>query len=149
MDVAGVNRLLNRQSGVLGLSELSSDMRTFEEAIHAGPEHPHYERSMLVLKHYTRRIKRYIGAYAAMMGGLHCLVFTGGVGENFREVCEWSCEGLEFLGIEGVQARRAEGRVVEASAPGARVRVLIVPTNEELAIARDTYEILKGRSERR
>ncbi len=141
LDVAGINHLLNKESGVLGLSGLSSDMRTFEEAMHAGPEHAHYERSMLVLKHYTLRVKRYIGAYAAMMGGLDCVVFTGGIGENFVEVCEWSCQGLEFLGIEAVQARRAQGQIVEASAPGSTTQVLIVPTDEELAIARDTYRI--------
>jgi acetate kinase len=144
LDVDGVNDLLNKESGVLGLSELSSDMRVFEDAIHAGPDHPHYERSMLVLQLYTQRIKGYIGAYAALMGGLDCVVYTGGIGENFPEVVEWSCQGLEFLGIEGVQARRAGGEIVDASAPGSRVRVLVVPTNEELAIARDTYEIVTG-----
>jgi acetate kinase len=144
LDGEGVNRLLNKESGVLGLSELSSDMRVFEEALDAGPDHPHYARSELVLKHYTFRIKRYIGAYAAAMGGLDGIVFTGGVGENFAEVCDWSCRGLEFLGVEGVQARRAGGEIVEASSPGSRVKVLIVPTDEELAIARDTYAIVKG-----
>jgi acetate kinase len=142
LDVDGINQLLNKESGVLGLSELSSDMRVFEEAIHTGPAHPHYQRSMLVLKHYTLRIKSYLGAYAAVMGGLDCVVFTGGVGENFTEVCDWSCQGLEFLGIAGVQARQAQGQIVEASAPGSKVKVMIVPTNEELAIARDTYEIV-------
>ncbi len=144
LDVEGINHLLNKESGVLGLSELSSDMRVFENALHAGPAHPHYERARLVLEHYTGRIKRYIGAYAAAMGGLDCVVFTGGVGENFCEVCEWSCAGLEFLGIEGVQGRRADGRIVEASSPTSRVKVLIVPTNEELAIARDVFEVLTG-----
>jgi acetate kinase len=144
LDVEGINHLLNKESGVLGLSERSSDMRAFEEAIHAGPSDPHYERSMLVLQLYTQRIKGYIGAYAALMGGLDCVVFTGGVGENFREVVEWSCAGLEFLGIEGVQARRAAGQVVEATIPDSRTKVLVVPTNEELAIARDTYEIVTG-----
>jgi acetate kinase len=143
LDAAGISQLLNKESGVLGLSELSSDMRTFEEALHAGPDHPDYARSELVLKHYTLRVKRYIGAYAAVMGGLDCVVFTGGIGENFAEVCEWSCQGLEFLGIEGVRARRAGGQIVEASAPESRVKVLIVPTDEELAIARDTYAIVK------
>jgi acetate kinase len=142
LDVEGINHLLNKESGVLGLSELSSDMRVFEDAILAGPEHPDYERSMLVLKHYTLRVKRHIGSYAAVMGGLDCVVFTGGVGENFCQVCDWSCQGLEFLGIEGVHARRADRQIVEASAPGASTKVLIVPTNEELAIARDTYEIV-------
>ncbi len=144
LDTEGINRLLNKECGVLGLSELSSDMRTFEEAIHAGPEHPDYQRSMLVLKVYTLRIREYIGAYAAVMSGLDCVVFTGGVGENFVEVCDWSCEGLEFLGIEAVAARRAAGQIVEASAPKSRVKVLIVPTNEELAIARDTFDIVTG-----
>lgn len=142
LDVEGINRVLNKESGVLGLSELSSDMRTFEEALRAGPDHPHYERSLLVLKLYTQRVKGFIGAYAAIMGGLDCVVFTGGVGENFVQVVEWSCQGLEFLGIDGVQARRAAGEIVEASMPGSRTRVLIVPTNEELAIARDTYDIV-------
>ena len=144
LDAAGIDHLLNKESGVLGLSELSSDMRTFEEALHAGAEHPHYERSMLVMRLYTLRVRQYIGAYAATMGGIDCVVFTGGVGENFAEVCEWSCQGLEFLGIEGVRARRAAGQIVEASAPGSRVKVLIVPTDEELAIARDTHEIVTG-----
>ncbi len=142
LDAAGVNRLLNKESGVLGLSGLSSDMRVLEEALRAGPEHPHYERSRLVLELYTARVKHYIGAYAAAMGGLDCVVFTGGVGENFSLVCDWACAGLEFLGIEGVRARRAGGEIVEVSAPASRVKVLIVPTNEELAIAHDTYEIV-------
>jgi acetate kinase len=145
LDVEGINQLLNKESGVLGLSELSSDMRAFEEAIHAGPADPHYERSVLVLQLYTQRIKGYVGAYAALMGGLDCVVFTGGVGENFPEVVEWSCAGLEFLGIAGLQATRAGGEIVEASAPDSKTKVLVVPTNEELAIARDTYEIVTGR----
>lgn len=145
LDTEGINHLLNKESGVLGLSQLSSDMRVFEDAIQAGPEHPDYERSVLVLKLYTLRVKSYIGAYAAVMGGLDSVVFTGGIGENFGLVCEWSCEGLEFLGIAGVKARRAEGQIVEASAPDSKVKVLIVPTDEELAIARDTYRIVTGK----
>ncbi len=144
LDTEGITRLLNKESGVLGLSELSSDMRVFEEALKAGPDHPNYARSELVLKHYTFRVKRYVGSYAAAMGGLDCIVFTGGIGENFALVCDWSCEGLQFLGVEGVRARRAEGQIVEASSPGSRVKVLIVPTDEELAIARDTYAIVTG-----
>jgi acetate kinase len=145
LNATEVQRLLNEESGVLGLSELSSDMRVFERAIHSGPQHPDYERSLLVLRLYTGRVKRYIGSYAAAMSGLDCVVYTGGVGENYPEVCDWSCEGLEFLGIDGVRARRADGRIVEASAPSSRVKVLVVPTNEELAIARDTYAIVAGR----
>jgi acetate kinase len=142
LDADGINRVLNKESGVLGLSGMASDMRVFAEAIHAGPDDPRYERSKLVLRIYTLRLRQYIGAYAAVMGGLDCVVFTGGVGENFAEVCDWSCEGLEFLGIESVHARQAAGQIVEASAPESRTKVLIVPTNEELAIARDTYDIV-------
>ncbi|MFC2023700.1 acetate/propionate family kinase [Chloroflexota bacterium] len=147
LSAAEVSRVLNRESGVLGLSELSSDMRVLEAALREGPGHPHYERSLLVLRHYTRRVKAYIGSYAAIMGGLDCVVFTGGIGENFPEVCDWSCAGLEFLGIEGVRARRRKGTIVPASAPDSRVKVLIVPTDEELAIARDVYEVVSGGSE--
>jgi acetate kinase len=145
LDTEGISRLLNKESGVLGLSEMSSDMRVFEEAIRVGPDHRHYERSMLVLEHYTLRVKSYIGSYGAVMGGLDCVVFTGGIGENFAEVCEWSCQGLEFLGIEGVHVQRAlhgRGGILEVSAPESAVKVLIVPTDEELAIARDTYELV-------
>ncbi len=144
LDADGVNQVLNKESGVLGLSELSSDMRVFEAALHRGAQDPHYERSLLVLRHYTYRVKRYIGAYAAAMGGLDCVVFTGGVGENFPEIVEWSCQDLEFLGIRGVRARRARGQIVEASAAESPTKVLIVPTNEELAIARDTFELVVG-----
>ncbi len=146
LDIDAVDHLLNKQSGVYGLSSgLSSDMRTFENAYHAGPSDPHYEKAMLVLNLYTYRVKKYIGAYAAAMGGVDCVVFTGGIGENFKEICEWSCAGLEFMGIKGVtHARRAEGKIVEASDPDSPVKVLIVPTNEELAIARDTFELVSG-----
>ena len=144
LDPMEVQRLLNEESGVLGQSELSSDMRVFERAIPAGPKHQDYERSQLVLQLYTGRVKRYIGSYAAAMSGLDCVVYTGGVGENFPEVCDWSCEGLDFLGIQGVQAQRADGRIIEASAAGSQVKVLVVPTNEELAIARDTYAIVSA-----
>lgn len=149
LDIAGVNDLLNKRSGVLGLSELSSDMRVLEDAIHAGPSHPHYERAVLVLHHYTRSIRKFIGAYAAVMAGLDCVVFTGGIGENFKEVCEWVCQGLEFLGISDVHARRADGHIVEASGPSSRVKVLIIPTNEELAIARDTAGMIEDHPSRR
>ena len=143
LDIAGVNRLLNTESGVLGLSELSSDMRVFEDAIRVGPDHPNFGRATLVLRHYTRRVKGFIGEYAALMGGLDCVVFTGGIGENFAEICDWSCEGLEFLGINAVHARRAAGQIVDASGAESRVKVLIVPTDEELAIARDTHQIVE------
>jgi len=142
LDRAGIDALLNKRSGVLGLSQFASDMRSFEQAMHAGPSDPHYERSMLVLRLYTRRIKKYIGSYAAVMGGLDCIVFTGGVGENFKEISEWACEGLEFLGIRNVRSQRSAGKIVEATGENSPVKVLIIPTNEELAIARDTLAII-------
>ncbi len=146
LTIDAVDHLLNKKSGVYGLSsELSSDMRAFEKAYHAGPGDPNYERSMLVLNLYSYRVRKYIGAYAACMGGVDCVVFTGGIGENFTQICEWSCAGLEFMGIKGVtHARRSEGKIVEASDADSPVKVLIVPTNEELAIARDTFELVSG-----
>jgi len=144
LDRSAIDDLLNKRSGVLGLSQIDSDMRVLEDAYLAGPADPRYERALLVLKVYCRRLRKYIGAYAAVMGGLDCLVFTGGVGENFKEICDWTCEGLEFLGIRGVRARRAGGQIVVASAADSPATVLIVPTNEELAIARDTLAIING-----
>ena len=144
LNSAGVNEVLNKQSGILGLSQIASDMRVIESAIHAGPDDPAYERSMLVVRLYTRHIRKYIGAYAAVMGGLDCVVFTGGIGENFPEISQWACEGLEFLGIRNVKSRRCGDEIIEASAPGSPARVLLIPTNEELAIARDTQAIVAG-----
>jgi acetate kinase len=145
LDTEAIDQVLNKQSGVLGLSSgLGSDMRIFEDSIHAGPDDPNYERSMLIVKLYTHHVRKYIGAYAAEMGGLDCIVFTGGVGENFPEIAEWSCQGLEFLGVRGVKSRRAGGKIIEASAPDSSAKVLIIPTNEELAIARDTQAIIAG-----
>jgi acetate kinase len=99
---------------------------------------------LLVLQLYTQRVKGYVGSYAATMGGLDCVAFTGGIGENFPEVCDWTCEGLEFLGIQSVRAQRVDDQILEATAPGSSVKVLVVPTNEELAIASDTYTIVSG-----
>ena len=144
LDPDEIDRILNKESGVLGLSEITSDMRFFEDAIHAGPSSPHYERSMLVLKLYTRRVRKYIGAYAAVMGGLDCIVFTGGIGENFTEVSEWACEGLGFLGVKKLTRRPCRGQIVEATPADSPVKVLLIPTNEELAIARDTLQIVAG-----
>jgi len=144
LNSAGINDVLNKQSGVLGLSQITSDMRVFENSIHAGQDDPDYERSMLVVRLYTRHIRKYIGAYAAVMGGLDCVVFTGGIGENFPEISQWACDGLEFLGIRNVKSRRCGGEIIEASAPDSPTTVLLIPTNEELAIARDTQTLVAG-----
>src|SRR5690606_31360793 len=117
LDREGADRVLNKKSGVLGLSQMGSDMRVLENAMHAGPSDPHYERAMMVLRLDTRRIQKYIGAYAAVMGGVDAIVFTGGVGENFAEISEWSCQGLEYMGVRDVHSRQARGQIVEASGP--------------------------------
>ena len=140
-----IDHMLNKRSGVLGLSGgIASDMRVFEDALHAGPDDYNYDRSLLVIRLYTHHVKKYIGAYAAEMGGLDCVVFTGGIGENFPEISEWACQGLEFLGIRGVKSRRCGGATIEVSDTSSTTRVLILPTNEELAIARDTSALVQG-----
>ncbi len=135
-----VDTLLNRKSGMLGVSGISSDMRDIEEAAEKGNE-----RAKLALQMYSYIIKKYIGAYAAAMGGLDALVFTAGIGENSWIVREMVCEGLEFLGIklDKEKNRKVRAREEIISAPQSKVAVLVVPTNEELVIARDTKEIVE------
>jgi acetate kinase len=134
------NTLLNKHSGLLGISGVSSDMRDIETEAEAG----NY-RAQLALDVFCYRVRKYIGAYAAAMGGLDAIVFTAGIGENSPIVRRKSCEGLEFLGVRldeeknRVMVRRREGII---SAPDSRVAVLVIPTNEELVIALDTAEIV-------
>lgn len=130
---------LNKQSGVLGISGVSSDMRDVEAAAAEGNK-----RARLALDMYTYRIKKYIGAYAAAMGGVDIIVWTAGVGENQTDIRLDSCSGLEFLGVK-MDAERNETRGEEAviSAPDSKVTVCVIPTDEELVIARDTQELLK------
>ncbi|MCS6859504.1 MAG: acetate kinase [Abditibacteriales bacterium] len=131
--------LLNRRSGLLGLSGLSSDVRDLERAMSQGDH-----RAQLALKVYGYRVRKYIGAYAAALGGLDAVVFTGGVGENSAWVRAEACTGLEFLGLVLDAQRNRQGdpeRFIHAA--GARVQVWIVPTNEELMIARDTAQIAR------
>ncbi|MDR1379284.1 MAG: acetate kinase [Synergistaceae bacterium] len=136
---AEMDSLLNKKSGVLGLSGISSDLRDVEAA--AERNEP---RSQLALQVLSYGIKKYIGAYAAAMGGLDALVFTAGVGENSSTVRAMSCEGLEFLGIEldnaknGVHAQEAI-----ISTETSKVKVLVIPTDEELVIARDTKRLVR------
>ncbi len=133
-----VDHLLNKKSGMLGVSGISSDMRDLEEAAEKGNP-----RAELALRMYAYKVKKYIGAYAAAMGGLDALVFTAGIGENSPLIREWSCEGLEFLGIEiDDELNRATIRGKEGIISKGKVKVLVVPTNEELVIARDTMEIV-------
>lgn len=132
------NTLINKHSGMLGVSGVSSDMREIEKAAAEGNE-----RADLALRMYEYRVKKYIGSYAAGMGGIDVLVFTGGVGENAIETRKGICSGLEFLGIEIDDDRNnVRGKEQVISSDKARVKVLVVPTNEELVIASDTEQIV-------
>jgi acetate kinase len=132
--------LFNKHSGILGISGLSSDMREIREAATKGDE-----RCKLALQMFDYRIKKYIGAYAAAMGGLDVLVFTGGIGENSDATRTGVCEGLEFLGVELDETVNTGLRSQECtiSKAGAKVKVMVVPTNEELMIAIDTQKIIE------
>ncbi len=129
---------LNKESGVLGISGLSSDMREIEKADNEGNERAH-----LALQMYNYRIKKYIGEYAAAMGGVDIIVWTAGVGENQEDVRWDSCQGLEFLGIKmDKEANHCRGVERVISAPDSKVKVCLIPTDEEIVIARDTMELV-------
>lgn len=133
------NTLLNKHSGLIGISGVSSDMREIIEAAHSG-----HTNAKLGLDIYCYRLRKYIGSYAAAMNGLDALVFTAGVGENSPIVRELTCQGLEFLGA-GIDPERnngAIGKEMVISRDDARVKILAIPTNEELVIARDTKNII-------
>ena len=139
MSLADIERMVFKESGLLGVSGLSNDMRTIETQAAAG-----HARSQLALDLFAYMIKKYIGAYAAAMGGLNTLVFTAGIGENSPVVRQKVCDGLAFLGITvdntaNAQAVRGAEQVI--SPPDAPVSVLVVPTNEEKMIALDTAEL--------
>lgn len=130
---------LNKQSGVLGISGVSSDMREVEAAAADGNR-----RARLALDMYCYRIKKYIGAYAAAMGGVDIIVWTAGVGENQTDVREDSCKGLEFIGIKiDHEANNTQGKEAVISAPDSKVTVCVIPTDEELMIAKDTMALLQ------
>lgn len=130
---------LNKKSGVLGITGISSDMRDVEAAANEGNE-----RAVLALKMYAYRVKKYIGSYAAAMGGVDAVVFTAGVGENQTGLRADICRGLEFLGIEIDESVNAtvRGREAVISSPSSRVKVVVVPTDEEIVIARDTQALV-------
>jgi len=141
MDAATANTLINKHSGVLGISGVSSDMRDVENAAAEGNK-----RAQLALDMYYYRIKKYIGAYAAAMGGVDVIIFTGGVGENDVSGREIIMEGFEYMGInfskEANHGKR--GKEVIISSPDSKVIVMVVPTNEELVIAQDTLDIVSS-----
>lgn len=139
---AQMQNIINKDSGVAGVSEISSDMREIEAADKAG-----VERAQLALAMYEQRIIKYVGAYAAEMGGVDIIVFTGGVGENQTGVRENVCAPLGFMGIELDKELNAKIRGTETviSTSASKVKVVVIPTDEELMIARDTEAIVNGR----
>ena len=140
LNTTGISNLLNKKSGVLGISGVSSDMRELLAACANGNE-----RAILAEKMYYYRIKKYIGAYAAALGGVDIILFTGGVGENQFECRESVCKDMEFMGIKLDNNVNAKVRGEEAiiSTADSKVKVVVIPTDEELLIASDTMDILK------
>jgi acetate kinase len=137
-DLPALNALCNKQSGLLGVSGISNDMRNLIDLAGAGNE-----RARLAIDVFCYRLKKYIGAYAAVLGALDAVVFTGGIGENAPLVRAQSVGGLAAFGIaiDGAANARAVKAELDISAPSSRTRVLVIPTNEEAAIANDTYAI--------
>lgn len=135
-----IDDIINKKSGLLGVSGVSSDMRDVRKAAEEGNE-----RAQLALDIFCYRIKKYIGAYAAAMGGLDAVVFTGGIGENDAGVRERVCAGLEFLGLR-LDARRnsSSDGLSDVSEPESPVRIFVAPTNEERMIARETAGVVAG-----
>ena len=130
---------LNKKSGVLGITGISSDMRDIENAAEEGNE-----RARLALDMYNYRIKKYIGAYAAAMGGVDAIVWTAGVGENQIGTRLEACADLEFIGVKmDAEANNCRGVERLISTPDSRVQVWVIPTDEEIVIARDTMELVK------
>lgn len=139
LDASGVINILNKKSGILGLSEIGSDMRDIEDAYFKGDEN-----AVRALEAYCYRVAKYIGAYTAAMNGVDCIVFTAGVGENAPIVRKLVCDYLGYLGVELDPAENEKRGEHEISTAASKVRVLVVPTNEELAIARDTKRLALG-----
>lgn len=139
LTVDQLQKIINKESGMAGVTEISSDMREIEAAVNAGDE-----RAKLGLDMYELRITKYIGAYAAEMGGVDVIVFTGGVGENQTGLRADVCRPLAFMGVEIDETLNAGIRGIEAeiSKPSSRVKVCVIPTDEELMIARDTEAIV-------
>ena len=140
MDIKEMLNVLNKQSGVQGISGVSSDFRDLEQAAAEGNQ-----RAALALRVFEYSVKKLIGAYAAAMGGVDAIIFTAGVGENGPETRANAVSGLEYMGVKiDPEKNNTRGKEVDVSADDAKVRVLVIPTNEELMIAMDTAAIVKG-----
>ena len=141
LDAEGISNLINKKSGVAGIMQGSSDMRSVEDGVHAGNE-----RALLTLDMYEYRILKYIGAYVAVLGGVDIIVFTGGVGENQLITRENICRQLEYLGVTfDAEANNCRGKEVVISGADSKVKVVVIPTDEELMIAQDTAAIVAGK----
>ncbi len=139
LDCEGINTLINKKSGVLGISGVSSDFRDLEETAGEGNE-----RSELALNVFCNKVKNYIGAYFTELCEVDALVFTAGIGENSYTMRERICEGLECLGIElDREKNKIRGKEAIVSKDNSKVKILVIPTNEELMIARDTKALVE------
>lgn len=143
LNVQGVSNMINKKSGVMGVSNISSDMRDLEIAANKGNE-----KAILALKMYSYKVKKFIGAYAAALNGIDLLVFTGGVGENDFNVRKMICSDLEFLGLEfdAEKNDKVKGKDLIISRESSKVTVMTVTTDEELVIATDTKNIVSKKS---
>lgn len=138
LDIKGVMDVLNKKSGVVGLSGTSSDFRDLNDAMDAGDE-----RARLALEVFAYRVAKYVGSYVAAMNGVDLIAFTAGIGENDHWVRENTCKYLGYLGIEFIpEANNVRGVEAVLSTPDSKVKVMIIPTNEELAIARETLALI-------
>lgn len=140
MSADTINQMLNRESGLLGVSEIASDVRDLFKAVSQGNP-----QAALALKMFSYRVRQYIGKYAAVLGGLDALIFTAGIGENASSIRTTICENLDFLGIYLDEDKNQSGEVEKSiHREGAPVKLLVIPTNEELMIARDTLDLIVG-----
>ena len=140
LDVDGINVVMNKKSGVLGISGVSNDFRVLEDAAHEGNL-----RAQAALNIFAYRVRKYIGAYVAAIDGADAIVFTAGIGENSPHIRQLVCDSLTYLGIEIDPAlNNMRGKEIDITTPDSKVRVLVIPTNEELMIARDTKSIIEN-----
>ena len=140
LSLKGISNMINKRSGIMGISEISSDMRDLELAYYEGNE-----RANLALTMYAYLVKKFIGAYAAIMNGLDLVIFTGGIGENDFNIRRMILQNMDYLGLDfdepGNHGVKGEDKII--SKPDSRVTALVVKTNEELVIATDTFKILE------
>ena len=139
LSAAEMDNVMNKKSGVMGLSGISSDFRDLEEGFEKGNE-----RAKIAIEVFVKRVKKYIGSYMAELGKVDAIIFTAGIGENSPFIRELVCEGLENLGIEFDRTKndfRGEEKFI--SKENSKIKIMVIPTNEELTIARDTLELLK------